>query len=97
METTFTTTTNSGTWNVVPTNPVAGFLLFIVFMYLLFRHFVFILMIMDIVNGWLKRFRWFPGPGKRLKGLIHWIVAVGLLIGYMYLARAIGWLHFVSV
>ncbi len=74
---------------------MAGIALAILFFYLFFRHFLFVLMFADIVIEWLRKFRWFPKEGKRLKTFIHWVIALGLFLGFLAIAGAAGWLEFV--
>jgi len=95
METTLTTSSNRGEWEIIPTNTVAGVILAVFFIYLFFRHMMFVLMFMDIVIGWLRKFRWFPKEGKRLKTLAHWAIALGLFLGYLFVAGNLGYLEFV--
>ncbi len=95
MEGTVSVSTSGNSWEVVPTNPLAGILLAILFIYLFFRHFMFALMFMDIILGWLKQFFWFPGKGKRKKTLVHWAIALGLFLGYLSVAGKMGYLEFV--
>ena len=65
------------------------------FFYLFFRHFLFVLMFMDVILGWLRRFNWFPKEGKRLKTFVHWLVAVGMFSGFPIIAGSAGWLEFI--
>ncbi len=95
MEGTVSVSTSGNSWEVVPTNPLAGILLAILFIYLFFRHLMFCLMLMDIILGWLRQFFWFPGKGKRKKTLIHWTIALGLFLGYQLVASKMGYLEFV--
>ncbi|GEM_PF-2464850 len=95
MESTFTTSTNGSGWEIVPTNAAAGIILAILFFYLFFRHFLFALMFMDVILGWLRNFSWFPREGKRRKTLIHWLIALGLFLGFNAVAGAAGWLEFI--
>ncbi|GAA6163036.1 hypothetical protein NBRC116590_07400 [Pelagimonas sp. KU-00592-HH] len=95
MESTMTASTNGSSWQIEPSNAIAGIILTVLFFYVFFRHFMFVLMIMDLVVGWLRKFRWFPKEGKRTKAFIHWVIAWALLVGYMIGAGAAGWLDFV--
>lgn len=95
METTITTSTNSNSWEIVPANAVTGVVLAVLFIYLFFRHFLFALMFMDIIIGWLRKFNWFPKEGKRRKTFIHWLIALGLFIGFLSVAGMAGWLEFI--
>ena len=61
------------------------------------RHFLFLIMIAEAFLSWLRKFRWFPSKGKRLKTFIHWLVAIGGLGGYLVLASKIGWIIFVPI
>jgi len=81
-------------YQVVPINTIAGIILAILFIYLFFRHFLLVMMFMDLINGWLRQFNWFPKEGKRARTLIHWLIAVTLLVGYLSLAGFLGWLKF---
>ena len=69
----------------------------VLFIYLFFRHFLFVLMVSDVVLGFLRKFRWFPGEGKRGKTIVHWVVALALFLGYLAVAGMAGWLKFVPV
>ena len=60
MESTITTSTNGNSWEIVPTHTLAGIVLGVLFIYLFFRHFMFVLMFMDLILGWLRKFNWFP-------------------------------------
>ena len=82
-------------WNIVPRNDVAGYVLGILFVYLFFRHALFVLMIADIVFGWLRKFNWFPKEGKRQRTFVHWIIAVTLFGGFLLVAGLSGWLEFI--
>lgn len=88
------TSTNGTGWEIVPTNTVAGIVLAILFFYLFFRNLLFILMLMDVILGWLRRFNRFPKEGKRRKTIIHWFIALGLFSGFLALAGSVGWLEF---
>lgn len=90
-----TAATYGGSWEIAPTNAIAGTLLAILFLYLFFRHVLFALMFMDIVLGWLRQFRWFPKEGKRRKTIVHWFIALGLFLGFLALAGSAGWLQFI--
>jgi len=94
MENTLTTSTNGKSWEVAPTNTFAGIVLGVLFIYLFFRHFMFVLMFMDIVLSWLRKFNWFPKEGKRRKTFIHWVIAVVLFLGFLSVAGFAGWLEF---
>lgn len=74
---------------------MAGAVLGILFLYLLFRHVLFVLMFMDIVLGWLRGFRWFPKEGKRRTTLINWLIALALFIGSISVAQPLGWLELI--
>jgi uncharacterized membrane protein len=87
------TAPHGATWEIVPTNTVAGVLLAVLFLYLFFRHFLFVLMFADLLLGWLRKFNWFPKEGKRLKTLIHWLVALGMFLGFLAIAVSAGWLE----
>lgn len=94
MEGSMTTTANGTTWDIAPTNAIAGIILAVLFIYLFFRHFLFALMIMDAILGWLRRFGWFPKEGKRVRAFIHWLIALGLFFGFLAVAGTAGWLEF---
>ena len=95
MESTITTSTNGNSWEIVPTNTVAGIILAVLFIYLFFRHFMFVLMFMDLIFGWLRKFNWFPKEGKRRKTFIHWVIALALFFGFLLVAGSTGWLDFI--
>lgn len=82
---------------MVPQGGIFGILLAVLFLYLFFRHLMFILMIWDLIIGWLRQFRWFPKEGKRMRTFVHWLIAIGLFLGYLWLARTFGWIEFVPV
>lgn len=75
METTLTTSANSQSWEIAPANTLASVVLAVLFLYLFFRHAIFVLMITDIVLSWLRKYSWFPKEGKRRKALVHWAIA----------------------
>jgi hypothetical protein len=50
---------------------------------------------MDLILGWLRGFDWFPKEGKRTKTLIHWIIALALFLGFLFVAGSAGWLEFI--
>lgn len=87
--------TNQMAWKILPQNDFAGLVMGILFIYLFVRHFMLVMMFMDIVMGWLRQFRWFPGEGKRLKTLIHWCIAAGLFGGFLAISGSAGWIKFV--
>jgi hypothetical protein len=95
VEGTYTTSSASYSWEISPTNAIAGTVLGILFLYLFFRHVLFVLMFMDIVLGWLRQFRWFPKEGKRRKTLIHWLIALALFVGFISVAQPLGWLELI--
>lgn len=95
MESTITTSTNGNSWEIVPTNTVAGVILTLLFLYVFFRHFMFMLMFMDVILGWLRKFNWFPKEGKRLKTFIHWVIALALFLVFQVVAGSAGWLEFI--
>lgn len=86
---------NANSWNIVPTSTLAGVVLAVLFLYLFFRHLLFVMMFMDLIIGWLRRFNWFPKEGKRLKTIIHWGIALALLVGFLSIAGPAGWLEFI--
>ena len=95
MKTNISISGNSNSWNIEPTNAIAGTILIVSFLYLFFRHFLFILMIMDVILDFLRQFKWFPKEGKRLKVFVHWLFAVGLFVGFLIVAGVSGWLEFI--
>ena len=97
MEATLRTSAHEGSWEVVPANAVAGVVLFLLVLYLFFRHMLLVLMIADMLVGWLRRFAWFPKEGRRRRTVVQWLAALGLVVGYLILARFAGWLDFVPL
>ncbi len=95
MEATLTTSTQSNSWEIIPGGTVAGIILAVLFIYLFFRHSLFVLMFMDLILGWLRQFNWFPKEGNRMKTALHWVVALVLFISYLAIAGSMGWLQFV--
>jgi len=95
MESTVTTSANGNSWEVIPANTFAGVILGVLFVYLFFRHFMFVLMFADLILGWLRKFKWFPKEGKRMKTFVHWVVALTLFLGFLLLAGSAGWLEFI--
>lgn len=91
MTTTVSMTRQSYAWDITPASPVVSAVLAVLFLYLFVRHFLFVLMVFDIVLGWLRRFRWFPGAGRRRGTALHWCLAVGLFAGFLTLAISAGW------
>jgi len=86
---------SSYSWTIEPSNTFAQIILIVLFFYLFFRHFLFVLMCMDIVISWLRKFSWFPKEGRRFKAFIHWLIALGLLIGFLFVGDLTGWLEFI--
>jgi uncharacterized membrane protein len=95
MEPSISTATGESSWEIVPTNTLAWIIFFALFAYFFFRHFLFVMMGMDTVISWLRKFSWFPSEGKRLKAFIHWLIALGLFLGFLLVGRSIGWIDFV--
>lgn len=95
MESSISYSGSGNGWQIVPANTLAGLVLVALILYFLLRHFLFTLMLMDLVLGWLRQFRWFPGEGKRVRSFVHMIIAVGLLGGYAAAGGAFGWFEFV--
>ncbi len=95
MESTITTSANGKSWEIAPTNTVAAVVLGVLFFYYFFRHFMFVLMLSDLILGWLRKFNWFPKEGKRRKTLIHWAIALALFLGFLFVAGSAGWLEFI--
>lgn len=83
---------SSGT--IPPANSLAGWVPGLLLLYLLVWQALFVLKIMDMALGWLRCFRWFPKQGKRLRALVNWLIALGLLGAYLVLGRALGRLAF---
>ncbi|MEZ5716682.1 MAG: hypothetical protein R3D85_16980 [Paracoccaceae bacterium] len=94
MDSSLTLSGNGHSWAVLPTSTLAGWGLGLLLLYLFVRHFLVVLMVMDLVLGWLRRFRWFPGPGRRRRALVHWLIALALLAAYVLLGSRLGWLSF---
>lgn len=94
MESTVTTSSNGNTWEIVPVNAFSGIILGVLLIYLIFRHFMFVLMFMDLILGWLRQFNWFPKEGKRMKTFVHWVIALALFLGFLLGAGLAGWLAF---
>jgi len=82
MEGAITTSSNGSSWEIFPSNTLVGIILGVLFIYLFFRHFMFVLMFMDLVLGWLRQFNWFPKEGKRRKTFIHWVVTSALFLDF---------------
>ena len=95
MESKTTASTNGNSWEIVPANTLAGVVLGVLFIYLFFRHFMLFLMISELILGWLRKFSWFPKEGKRRKTFIHWIIALALFLGFLFVAGSAGWLEFI--
>ena len=95
MEATISTAASESSWDIVPTNAFASTIFFILFIYLFFRHFLFVMMFMDIVISWLRKFSWFPSEGKRLKVFIHWLIALALFLGFLFVGRSVGWIDLI--
>ena len=94
LETSISTTGSTQTWEIAPQSTWGGVILAVLFIYLFIRHFIFVLMVSDIILGWLRQFRWFPGVGKRRKACLHWVGALVLFAGYLVLGSRFGWLNF---
>jgi len=86
---------SGSSWEIIPTNSLFGALLFILILYFFFRHVLFVLMVMDVVNEWLRQFAWFPREGKRTKTFVHWIVALVLIICFLVAGTQIGWFQII--
>jgi len=82
-------------WKILPQNGLATTVMIVLFIYLFVRHFIFVLMIFDIMIGWLRQFRWFPSQGRRLKALLHWAIALVLFGGFLAVGGSAGWIKFV--
>jgi hypothetical protein len=95
VESAITTSTTRNNWEIVPANTLAGLILGVLLIYLLFRHLMLVLMLFDLILGWLRKFSWFPKEGKRRKTFIHWIIALALFFGFLFVAGSAGWLEFI--
>lgn len=95
MESTLISSSNGSDWEIIPVSALSGAILAVLFLYLFFRHMLFVLMFMDVILAFFRKFSWFPGEGNRRKTIIHWVIALGLLVGYISIAGAAGWLDFV--
>ena len=95
MESTITTSTDGKSWEIVPASTLAGVILGVLFIYLFFRQLMLLLMISDLNLGWLRKFSWFPKEGNRRKTFIHWIIALALFLGFLFVAGSAGWLEFI--
>jgi len=95
MEATISTATSESSWDIVPTNAFALIIFFVLFAYLFFRHLLFILMLMELGISWFRKFSWFPSEGKRLKAFIHWLIALGLFLGFLFVGRSVGWINLI--
>jgi len=95
MDSTVTTSVGQNSWQVVPAHPVVAVVFGLLLLYWFFRHFLLVMMIFDLMIGWLRQFSWFPTEGKRLKAILHWLVALGLFLGFQAIAAAAGWLSFI--
>jgi hypothetical protein len=82
-------------YEILPINAPVGGLLFLLFLYMFFRHFLFALMVMDVIIGWLRNFSWFPKEGRRRRTFIHWVIAMALFWGFLLVAGQVGWMQFV--
>lgn len=92
MDSTVSAASTSTSWEITSGHGLAVALLVVLFVYLWVRHLFLTLMVMDVIIGWLRQFRWFPKEGKRLKTFVHWLIAMGLFIVYLIVAIASGWL-----
>jgi len=97
MEGEITLQRGGGAWQIVPESAGIGIILAVLFLYLFFRHLIFCLMFFDLILGWLRRFRWFPGEGKRMRVFVHWLIAVALFAGFLVVAGGAGWIKFVPI
>jgi len=79
---------------IKPESDIANIVLLFLFFYLFVRHFIFTLMIMDLLFDWVRQFRWFPGPGRRADALKHWGIAMGLFFGFLIFGAVVGWFKF---
>jgi len=91
------TSNYQGSWEIVPTNTLAAIVLGVLFVYLFFRHALFVFMVMDLFLGWLRAFSWFPKEGRRFRTFVHWIIALSLFLLYLLLAGVAGWLDFIHL
>ncbi|WIY26625.1 hypothetical protein [Parasedimentitalea psychrophila] len=97
METNFSASANNATWQFIPQNSFVSIALTVLFLYVFVRHFILVLMIMDIVIGWLRKFRWFPVEGKRLRAFVHWLAAIAVFSAFLAASGRFGWIEFVPV
>jgi len=88
---------NNASWQLLPQNSFVAIALVVLFLYVFVRHFIFVLMIMDIVIGWLRKFRWFPVQGKRLRAFVHWLTAIAAFSAFLAASGRFGWIEFVPV
>lgn len=52
-------------------------------------------MLTDVILNLLRKFDWFPRESKRLKTLHHWVIALGIFLGFLFGARTAGLLQFI--
>lgn len=95
MEPTVSTSLDESNWDLVPTNALVGFALVMLLFYLMFRHFILVFVLADIAVGHLRKYSWFPTEDRRMSAVLHWLLAVILLVGFILLANARGWLDFI--
>ena len=95
MEASVSTATSESSWDIVPTNTAAWIIFFVLFAYFFFRHFLLVMMLMDLMTSWLRKFSWFPSEGKRLRAFINWLIAFGLFAGFLFIGRSVGWIEFI--
>jgi hypothetical protein len=95
MDSTIEATEPTSSWNVEPTNIVSWILFIALFGYLFFRHFVFVMLLLELFMSALREFGWYPKPGNRTKAVKDWLIAVGLFATYLLIGGAIGWIDFV--
>ena len=88
---------SAGSWEIVPTNQLAGLLLGVLFAYLFFRQAQLILMVASFRFSWLRKFSWLSSENSRLKIAIHWIAALAIFLGFLMIASTVGWLRFVPI
>ena len=80
---------------IVPTNTAVGLMIALLVLYLIIRKILLALVVFDISISWLRRFVWFPSEGKRVITFVHWLVAVLLLLAFLLVNWALGWVEFI--
>ncbi len=88
---TTTVTINNDTFELIWNTPWVGYIGTILLGYFIFRHMLFVIMIVDVTIAWLSQYGWFPKKGKRLKTTVHWAAALGLFVGFLWLGALMNW------